>query len=359
MNRLGRLQLPRLAAFGLCVLCAVQALRAAEQARASEPHRAHRHFDIVDLGPFTAREIDERPSLSGTGHVASWQIVGQTYATAVLSTAQGSQVLLGTPEQSNSFAFGINDANELVGILEARSDLRDTRAFFYRSAQLQVLPTLGGAHSAARSINAQGLIVGNAQTPELQVHAVSWLNGIAHDLGSLPGGDFSRAFEVNNSGDIAGEANKSHNGKVRAVLWSHGHIRELGLLPGGSFSSAQAVNGKHVAVGFADDADGGAKAVRFSNGRVTDLGSLGDEPSAALSINDNDQIVGNSPIAEGKMRAFLWEKGVMYDLNKLIAPQAGWALLTAYHINASAQILAYGFHAGRTEACLLTPINSP
>jgi hypothetical protein len=30
-------------------------------------------------------------------------------------------------------------------------------------------------------------------------------------------------------------------------------------------------------------------------------------------------------------------------------------LLTSYHINAVGQILAYGFHEGRSHACLLVP----
>lgn len=345
----------RLALLGVCILCTAQGLRAGEGRQVAVAHTVR--YEVVDLGYFMAREIDERPAMNATGHVAAWQIVSQTHATAVLNVADGPKLIPGTPAASNSFAFGINAADRVVGILESRADLRETQAFAYEAAAgIQVLPSLGGKFAVARSINTAGTIVGNAQTATLEVHATSWLDREAHDLGMLPGGDFSRAFEISDSGDIAGEANTRHNGKVHAVLWSRGHIRDLGLLPGGSFSSAQAVNAKGVAVGFADDEDGGAKAVLFAKGRVTDLGSLGDEPSGALSINDRGQIVGNSPVAEGKMRAFFWEKGRMYDLNDLVPRAAGWLLLTAYRINARGQILAYGFHEGRSHACLLTPI---
>jgi probable HAF family extracellular repeat protein len=117
----------------------------------------------------------------------------------------------------------------------------------------------------------------------------------------------------------------------------------------------EGVNEKRQAVGYADDSDGGSRAVLFSDGHVTDLGSLGDEPSSALSINDAGQIVGSSAVAEGKMHAFLWEKGHLYDLNQLIPSESGWVLLAAYRINAKGQVLAYGFYQGRTHACLLSP----
>jgi probable HAF family extracellular repeat protein len=345
--------LPAAAATGAPAPARVRAPRSA-----STPPRfatALPHFDVVDLGHFMAREIDERPGLNQYAHVASWQVVGETTVDAAAVTAEGAMLLPGTPESSNSFAFGINDDDELAGIIESRSDIRDTQAFLYRSGSLQVLPSLGGRSAAAKSINKDGVVVGNALTDGRQMHAVKWKDGQAHDLGALPGGDFSRAFEVNTHGDIAGEANATSKGRVHAVLWSNGHIHDLGVLHGGTLSSAQAVNEKHQAVGYADDGDGGSRAVLFSDGHVTDLGSLGNEPNNAVSINDAGQIVGSSAVAEGKMRGFLWEKGHLYDLNQLIPPESGWLLLAAYRINAKGQILAYGFYQGHTHACLLTP----
>jgi probable HAF family extracellular repeat protein len=340
----------------ICLVCTTHGLRAVAQKTTATPVS---RYSVADLGYFMAREIDERPGLNVYGHVAAWQVIGQTHVDAALVGAEGAKLIAGTPESSNSFAFGISDDDDLVGILESRADLRYTQAFWYRDGSLQILPTLGGGSAAAKSINRKGLVVGNAQTADHQTHAATWANGRVHDLGTLLGGDVSRAFDANDSGDIAGEANATVNGKVHAVLWSRDRIHDLGILPGGSFSSAQAVNRKHQVVGFADDADGGSKAVLFWGGRVIDLGSLGDDPSSALSINDAGQIVGTSPLAEGKMRAFLWEAGHLYNLNQLIPERSGWLLLTAYQINAKGQILAYGFHEGRTHACLLTPMAPP
>jgi probable HAF family extracellular repeat protein len=280
---------------------------------------------------------------------------------ALLGGGAEPQLVAEMPPTANGFAFGINDTDWAVGIFESRQDLRFTQAFSYRGGSVRILPSLGGASAAARAVNGHGLVVGNAETGGAgrhEVHAVTWTNDEVHDLGTLRSGNFSRAFAVTESGVIAGEANESPDGKVRAVLWTHGRIKPLGLLPQGSFSSAQAVNEQGLAVGYADDEDGGARAVLFSHGRITDLGSFGDEPNSALGINDKGQIVGSSPIAEGKMRGFLWESGHLYDLNQLLPINSGWLLLVAYRINTTGQILAYGFYAGRTHLCLLTPVRS-
>ncbi len=346
MEFLARRRLRHLLIPAIWLLCLEGRSEAAETTR----------YEVVDLGPFMAREIDERPGLNQKGHAALWQVISQTHLAAALVDADAVKLVAGTPEDSNSFAYGINEADQVVGAFESRRDLRFTRAFTYVSESPQVLPGLGGTASAARAINNKGLVVGDAQTTGRQMHAVFWSAGEVHDLGTLPGGNVSHAFDVNDSGEIAGEANVTLNGKVHAVVWSKGRIRDLGLLPKGSLSSALAMNNKHEAVGFADDEDGGSKAVLFSRGRVIDLGSLGDDPSSALGINDAGQIVGSSPVAEGKMRAFLWERGHLHDLNQLIPASLGWLLLRAYRINGRGQILAYGFYQGRTHACLLKPV---
>ena len=80
--------------------------------------------------------------------------------------------------------------------------------------------------------------------------------------------------------------------------------------------------------------------------------------SAAFDINDARQVVGRS-WATGFGRAFIWQNGVMTDLNDLIqsVPEVWIAVGTA--INNAGQIAGYGSVQGHVSALLLTPINSP
>ena len=65
------------------------------------------------------------------------------------------------------------------------------------------------------------------------------------------------------------------------------------------------------------------------------------------------QIVGKS-----KGRAFLWQGGVMTDLNTWLPTNSGWVLTEARAINALGQIVGAGTNNGQTRAFLLSPVPS-
>jgi probable HAF family extracellular repeat protein len=76
---------------------------------------------------------------------------------------------------------------------------------------------------------------------------------------------------------------------------------------------------------------------------MQDLGTLqGDFASVAIGINEKGEVVGASFAADFSARAFLWENGTMFDLNKLIPPNSGWQLQVASSINSRGEIVGYG-----------------
>ena len=90
---------------------------------------------------------------------------------------------------------------------------------------------------------------------------------------------------------------------------------------------------------------------------MQDLGTLsGDVASLSISINDAGTIVGASLDASFNPRAFLWEKGVMTDLNTLIAGDSPLYLLTGCSINSRGEITGLGLTStGETHTYLASP----
>ena len=88
-----------------------------------------------------------------------------------------------------------------------------------------------------------------------------------------------------------------------------------------------------------------------------DLGTLsGDVASVSISINDAGSVVGASLDANFNPRAFLWEKGLMTDLNTLIVGDFPLYLLTGCSINSRGEITGLGLtSAGEIHTYLATP----
>jgi probable HAF family extracellular repeat protein len=139
----------------------------------------------------------------------------------------------------------------------------------------------------------------------------------------------------------------------------------IGDLGGVAWNTPMAINRKGDIVGFANRsaADGGSFRPRAflstKPGRVIDLGALGDDPySQALAINEDRQVVGVS-YSEGfaTCRAFIWEHGVMTDLNDL-APDYSGQLCAANDINDVGQITGEAVQqgTGRSVAFLARPL---
>jgi probable HAF family extracellular repeat protein len=110
------------------------------------------------------------------------------------------------------------------------------------------------------------------------------------------------AFAINNAGQIVGQSDPTGDATTYAVLWQNGAITNLGTLPG-------------------------------------------DVSSMANDINAQGQVVGTSCDVNFNCRAFLWDHGVMIDLNSLIPVDSPLYLTDAEGINDRGQIAGTGFDA--------------
>jgi probable HAF family extracellular repeat protein len=179
------------------------------------------------------------------------------------------------------------------------------------------------------------------------------------DLGTL-GGTESKAYGVNDSGQVVGYADTTGNAARHAFFYSGSTMTDLGTL-GGSFSQALGINYSGQIVGVAGIAGNVSDhAFRYSGSTMTNMGTLGGTDSSASCINTSGQIVGWSETTNNAAQhAFLYNGSTMKDLNTLIDSSSGWTLQYAQDINNTGQIAGAGLINGHSHAFLLTPVPEP
>lgn len=173
-------------------------------------------------------------------------------------------------------------------------------AFLWRNGTLTDLGTAGGFNSSAMGINAQGQVVGSAETGDNATHAVLWDHGTLTDLG------VGRACAINSAGLIVGESGGS------AVVWDHGQMIDIGVAVNNlcvlsePFDHAPTINAAgDVALNSCNNV-GVCTAYVWRRGTLTKLDDLGGGYARVFGLNPRGSIVGQSTTASGEFHAVLW-----------------------------------------------------
>ena len=183
------------------------------------------------------------------------------------------------------------------------------------------------------------------------------------DLGTL-GGTESKAFGLNNSGQVVGESTITGSAPKHPFIWRDdngdgdsdpGEMKDLGTLAGGT-GTASSVNSSSYAVGNATNASQTQQAFiwRDDNGNgISDpgeLSNLGTDGAVALAsdINDTAQVVGTKETDPGSLgsAAFVWNVNSGIQLvagNGTITPIDGSGINNASNIVGSGTV-ASGTH---------------
>ena len=144
------------------------------------------------------------------------------------------------------------------------------------------------------------------------------------DLGTL-GGTFSQAKDLNNSGQIIGDATATtaYSSPALSTEWN-GSVQNGFVASNSRFSSGGTIkainNSGQIAGQFATTISGsiwGWRASVWDGSNRTELGTLnGTTHNEALDINDSGQVVGGSIIGatNGVHHATVWNDGVPTDL---------------------------------------------
>ncbi|MES2898838.1 MAG: PEP-CTERM sorting domain-containing protein [Pseudomonadota bacterium] len=311
--------------------------------------------------PIGAPASGEVRAINNRGDIAGHVLAAGSIPNAVLS--RGASWRNFHPEGAvGSFATGVNDAATVSGYLDVGGGR--TRAVTFGAgglADIGVFGARGPGSSVAAAINRHGQVAGSSDLPNSTArHAFRFTPGQALlDLGTL-GGANSAASGINAQGDIVGRADTA-GGAYHAFHYSGGVMRDLGTL-GGTFSEASAINDSAEISGFSYLAGNTfAHAFLLAGGVLRDLGTLGGANSFGYGINNRGQVVGSSEVAgSNALHAFLYAEGVMLDLNALIGPAFPWVLNYAAGINDAGQLAAFGCNAlSQCQGFLLSPVPEP
>src|SRR5438270_399492 len=233
---------------------------------------------------------------------------------------------------TNGFATGANSRGQIVGWAE--NSVHDPtcvppqqlqfRPVVYgpNANQISELPLPGGDTSgAATGINEQGQAVGISGICDQAVgrytakHALLWdKNGKIVDLGNLGAPFWNTPTNINQRGDVvgfAGAPNDPDGNFLQAFIWTPERgIQPLGFLPGDVHSEAYGINERRQVVGLSCDANGNCRAFIWENGVMRDLNDF--KPASynarleqARDVNEASEIAGRSLDSTGVRRAFL------------------------------------------------------
>ena len=323
-----------------------------------------RKGQIVDLGTLEGN-ASNTISVNNRGQVlgAATNATPDPFANAPLSAC----LVLPTNSPCSGFTFAFNSLFTV--------STSETHAFVWQDGVTHDLGTLGGPDSGPEMNNERGEVVGwsytsfvanpSTHTPNVDPFFWSAEDGKMTDLGSF-GGTFGAPFWLNNRGQVVGASNLAGDQTFHPFLWSRGKLNDLGTL-GGYTGAAFMLNDAGETVGYADLPPNplgcsGLSCIHhgflWKDGVMTDLGTLSDPCSRALSINEDGQIVGvTSPCGGEFTRGFLWENGgPLVDLNSLIVNGSGLTVREGDFINDGGEIAGRAVLPNRdVHAALLIP----
>jgi probable HAF family extracellular repeat protein len=292
-------------------------------------------------------------------------------------------LIVGVSDTSIVQPFGEQWSCYLAGFLPTLSG-NTCLGFLWQDGFMTALPTLGGDNGVASGINNHDQVVGWAETsykdPTCNLPQVLQFEAYVYNAKSakitalplFPGEPDSAATGINDKGQIIGIAGLCSNAvggasAIHAVLWQNASSApiDLGNIGGMAWNTPDSINSKGEIVGFANpsgDQNAGFNPIAFlwteSEG-MRNLGTLaGYANSIAYGINNHGLIVGQSFNGlNGASHAFIYQNGMMTDLNSLIAGHSELTLVYANDVNDDGVIVGGALNAktGDTPAFVAIP----
>ena len=326
-----------------------------------------RAFDISDTGYITGIVSDGSGSTSGfiwsDGQFKQISQLVQAYGvnnngvvsgitelfdTALPGLYVDGSVFTGETLGGNFGAlFDVNIGNLAVGTSE---ETDGTVSGFTWSGEDLIPKSLDGADLQLYAVNDADVLAGFAQFNTGDEQAVMFRPDGSHQLLDHGAESGSRAFGVGNNNRITGVVYSGQN--VQAASWNDNGELSVKSGLGGSISVAYDINNSGVLAGTSTS---GASKHKFSKQileTITGLFNLGDKGSLT---NLTSKSKSQKSTIQNDQRAVIWIGDELYDLNELIPTDSGWELIEARAVNNHMEIVGYGMFNGVKKAFLLLP----
>ncbi len=219
------------------------------------------------------------------------------------------------PSAATATAWQMNENRQLVGVAVVNSKAAYGVFWDHGTAlKLQPLPGTVASGAAANGLNALGEVAGGGTgggggVPTYQ-HAALWRNGLLYqDLGVIPGGNFSMAYDINDARQVTGTGTAGGTGaRQYAFVWANGVFTVLPDLPGSFLQSVgRSINTRGDVAGQSNGGD----PVVWKNGVVQSLPLPVRQANTVSEINDSGDVVGSTSGSIG----VLWKQGQYIPLD--------------------------------------------
>jgi probable HAF family extracellular repeat protein len=269
---------------------------------ASRQFRAIYDLQELDTGNADGTVVYHGGGMSDSGTVVGETMAGDAGAPSATEWIDGRRIPLPlTAGIASATALSINRRGEIAGYGSSGSGT--TALLWCGGKPIELSPLHGFSSSIGNAISADGTVAGYssdlAKTGQqwwaVRTHACLWRDGKTIDLGVPPGCVLSRAYAMNDRGQVVGWALTKSN-KMRACLWENGVARDLGVWGDGTVSTADGINNSGQIACDSDDSRGGLHSLIWQGGQWTEMKMPPPYTwSKPKGINDYGEVLGDVP----------------------------------------------------------------
>lgn len=307
-------------------------------------------YNVTPLGNFVPNGINNR------GDVIGYSLETPDAQAAIL---RGNTLTLLYPPGDLSYANDINDAGQAVGWYSdsAGPGAGTLHGFLYSGG---IARDLGANVMTATAINNAGVIGGALRTGTgngADTHGFVYDHGVITDINpGAPPGSTVAVTGINNSDVLVGAASFGPGGQPLPFRYDRrsGVTTDLStFIPGHDSGDTRQyttidINDAGNIIISSLSQELVLTSYLYARGTATELGNLGLQQTQATGINNAGLVVGYSEdgVLPGSTSGFVWKDGQIYNVNTLLAPDAGWDVAQLLGVNDAGEIAAFGCRSG-------------